>query len=160
MMTHPGKKLNFMGNEIGQLREWDEKREQDWDILKYPIHDSFHKYIQKLNKIYIDNPALWEEDYDKNGFEWIDCHSESECLYSYIRRSPKQNIVVALNLSGVAQNYTLDLKKYGKYRVLLNSDYDIYGGNTPVSRKQLSTVSKKLNLELPAFSGIILEEVK
>lgn len=160
MMTHPGKKLNFMGNEIGQLREWDEKREQDWDILKYPIHDSFHKYIQKLNKIYIDNPALWEEDYDENGFEWIDCHSESECLYSYIRRSPKQNIVVALNFSGVAQNYTLDLKKNGKYRVLLNSDYDIYGGNTPVSRKQLSTVSKKLNLELPAFSGIILEEVK
>lgn len=159
MMTHPGKKLNFMGNEIGQLREWDEKREQDWDILKYPIHDSFHKYIQKLNKIYIDNPALWEEDYDENGFEWIDCHSESECLYSYIRRSPKQNIVVALNFSGVAQNYTLDLKKNGKYRVLLNSDYDIYGGNTPVSRKQLSTVSKKLNLELPAFSGIILEEV-
>lgn len=160
MMTHPGKKLNFMGNEIGQLREWDEKREQDWDILKYPIHDSFHKYIQKLNKIYIDNPALWEEDYDENGFKWIDCHSESECLYSYIRRSPKQNIVVALNFSGVAQNYTLDLKKNGKYRVLLNSDYDIYGGNTPVSRKQLSTVSKKLNLELPAFSGIILEEVK
>ncbi len=159
MMTHPGKKLNFMGNEIGQLREWDEKREQDWDILKYPIHDSFHKYIQKLNKIYIDTPALWEEDYDENGFEWIDCHSESECLYSYIRRSPKQNIVVALNFSGVAQNYTLDLKKNGKYRVLLNSDYDIYGGNTPVSRKQLSTVSKKLNLELPAFSGIILEEV-
>lgn len=58
MYAHPGKKLNFMGNEIGQLREWDEKREQDWDILKYPIHDAFHHFMQKLNHLYMTTPAL------------------------------------------------------------------------------------------------------
>lgn len=160
MMTHPGKKLNFMGNELGQLREWDEKREQDWDILKFPIHDAFHKYIQKLNKIYTENSALWEMDYDDKGFEWIDCHSESKCLYSYFRRSKKQNLIIALNFSGIEQSYTLNLKNEGKYKVLINSDYTTYGGNSPVSRKQLITSSKELTLILPAFSGIILEEIQ
>ena len=68
MMAHPGKKLNFMGNEIGQLREWDEKREQDWDILKYPLHDGFYHFIRALNKIYLENPAFWQKDYIQEVF--------------------------------------------------------------------------------------------
>lgn len=63
MMAHPGKKLNFMGNEFGQLREWDESREQDWDILKYPLHDAFHCYMIELNRIGQENDAFWH-DYD------------------------------------------------------------------------------------------------
>ncbi|MDE6101642.1 MAG: glycogen-branching enzyme, partial [Ruminococcus sp.] len=71
MMTHPGKKLNFMGNEIGQLREWDEKREQDWEMLKYPMHDSFREYIKALNKIYLKYNAL-HYYYDPTNFMWED----------------------------------------------------------------------------------------
>ena len=71
MYAHPGKKLNFMGNEIGQFPEWDEKREQDWDLLKYPNHDSFHQYMKALNKIYMKEPALSAWDDDPNGFAWI-----------------------------------------------------------------------------------------
>lgn len=68
MFTHPGKKLNFMGNEIGQLREWDEKREQDWGLLKYPIHSSFAKFMKDLSFIYQSNPALYEWDYENKSF--------------------------------------------------------------------------------------------
>ena len=74
MMAHPGKKLNFMGNEFGQLREWDESREQDWDILKYPLHDAFHCYMIELNRIGQENDAFWH-DYDPENFKWLDCHS-------------------------------------------------------------------------------------
>ncbi len=159
MMTHPGKKLNFMGNEIGQLREWDEKREQDWDILKYPIHDSFHKYMKELNKLYLTKAALWKYDYDEKGFEWIDCHSESQCLYSYMRTDGTSKIIVALNFSGTVQPYILALKEKSKYKVLLNSDYLKFGGETPASRKNLVADTDGLALELPAYSGIILEEI-
>ena len=78
MYAHPGKKLNFMGNEIGQFREWDEKREQDWDLLKYPNHDSFHQYMKALNKIYMKEPALSAWDDDPNGFAWILCGKEND----------------------------------------------------------------------------------
>lgn len=59
---------NFMGNELGELREWDEKREQDWDILKYPLHDAFHRFMKDLNQIYLSHPALYEQEYTNNGF--------------------------------------------------------------------------------------------
>ena len=69
MYTHPGKKLNFMGNEIGQMREWDEKREQDWELLKYPAHDSFAHFMKDLNHIYLENAALYGRDYERNNME-------------------------------------------------------------------------------------------
>ena len=88
MYAHPGKKLNFMGNEIGQLREWDEKREQDWDILKYPLHDAFHCYMIELNRIGQENDAFWH-DYDPENFKWLDCHQEERCIYSNQKKRKK-----------------------------------------------------------------------
>ena len=85
MMAHPGKKLNFMGNEFGQLREWDESREQDWDILKYPLHDAFHRYMIELNRIGQENDAFWH-DYDPENFKWLDCHQEERCIYAIKRK--------------------------------------------------------------------------
>lgn len=86
MLVHPGKKLNFMGNEFGQLREWDEKREQDWDLRKYPNHDAFYHYMAKLNDIYISHPALFEWDYRTDGFYWLDCYQENRCIYAICRK--------------------------------------------------------------------------
>ena len=74
MYAHPGKKLNFMGNEIAQFREWDEKREQDWNILEYPMHNKFNRFMRDLNLVYINHPALFKDDYKHEGFNWIDCH--------------------------------------------------------------------------------------
>lgn len=162
MMTHPGKKLNFMGNEIGQLREWDEKREQDWDILKYPSHDSFHTFIKDLNKLYLKNSALWELDFDKNGFEWIDCHQEINCIYAYKRKSSDKELIVVLNFSDCDKTYCVpckDISVGNKLKQVMNSDWSIYGGNTKKSAKQLAADDNGVVIELPRYSGVILEQV-
>lgn len=173
MMTHPGKKLNFMGNEIGQLREWDEKREQDWDILQYPKHDEFHKYMAELNKLYLNNSALWEQDYDNAGFKWIDCHQESDCIYAYRRTSSDKELMIVLNFSDCEKDYVMplneisggidlnssDKKSAWKFRQILNSDWTIFGGNTKKTTKQLTATEKGLELKLPAYSGLILEKI-
>lgn len=99
MYTHPGKKLNFMGNEIAQFREWDEKREQDWDILTYPIHDAFSRYINKLNHIYIKYPALYEMEYNRDYFKWLISDKEEDSIYAYQRGDKTQTVVMIFNFS-------------------------------------------------------------
>ena len=128
MYTLPGKKLTFMGNEIGQLREWDEKRQQDWNMLKYPIHDAFHHYIMKLNHIYLENSALWEWDYDDRGFQWIDADKVQECIYSYRRMSSNQTIVFIMNTGALPNRYTWSTT--AKLKLLLASDENTWHGKT------------------------------
>ncbi len=134
MYTLPGKKLSFMGNEIGQLREWDEKREQDWDMLKYPIHDAFHHYMMKLNQIYLENSALWERDYDERGFQWIDADKVNECIYAYRRMSSTQTIVFVMNCGALANRYTW--RTGAKIKLLLASDEECWHGHTDFREKE------------------------
>lgn len=129
MYTHPGKKLNFMGNEIGQLREWDETREQDWDILKYPVHDAFHRYMMELNKLYLEHSALWEEDFDNDGFMWIDCHEEGRCIYAYERRSSTERLVIVCKFTNTPEeNYYCHVEGASGLKLLLASDADCFDG--------------------------------
>jgi len=129
MYTHPGKKLNFMGNEIGQLREWDETREQDWDILKYPVHDAFHRYIIELNKLYLEHSALWEKDFDNDGFMWIDCHEEGRCIYAYERRSSTERLLIVCKfINTPEENYYCHVEGASGLKLLLASDADCFDG--------------------------------
>lgn len=129
MYTHPGKKLNFMGNEIGQLREWDEKREQDWDILKYPVHDAFHRYMMELNKLYLEHSALWEKDFYNDGFMWIDCHEEGRCIYAYERRSSTERLVIVCKFTNTPEeNYYCHVEGASGLKLLLASDADCFDG--------------------------------
>lgn len=109
MMVHPGKKLNFMGNEIGQFREWDEKREQDWSLQRYPAHDAFYRYMAELNRIYLSHSALWAEDYWREGFAWLDCHQEEKCVYIVERRSEEETLIAAFNFSAQEQTVEIEL---------------------------------------------------
>ena len=158
MMAHPGKKLNFMGNEFGQLREWDESREQDWDILKYPLHDAFHCYMIELNRIGQENDAFWH-DYDPENFKWLDCHQEERCIYAIKRKGKNKNFIAIFNFSDEEQeDYELDTEEEGKLSVILDTDWDEYGGNTK-KKKTLPAKAKKgthVTLDLPPFSGILL----
>ena len=164
MMAHPGKKLNFMGNEFGQLREWDESREQDWDILKYPLHDAFHRYMIELNRIGQENDAFWH-DYDPENFKWLDCHQEERCIYAIGRKTADHKIVGIFNFSDKEQkDYKLTIKGHHTRRTLLHTEWEQYGG-TMKKRKENIHLKKKgkdseLTITLPRYSGVLLKLTK
>lgn len=157
MYTHPGKKLTFMGNEFGQLREWDEEKEQDWFMLKYPLHDSFYRYIKELNHIYLNNSALYERDYSQDGFKWVDCHKEGERIYVFERMSSNQKLIVLLNLSDANQTYHLENYEANKLELLISSDNEIYSGQTHYENAVLESKDGAFDIELNKFSGVIFE---
>ena len=156
MYAHPGKKLNFMGNEIGQLREWDEKREQDWLLLDYPIHSGFARFMKELNRLYLKHPAFWEKDYEHKGFRWIDCHQEASCVYVFERTAEKERILALFNFSEQEQSYDLKPEKNCRLKELFNSDLDIYGGKQNRNQAAVFTAEKgeSISLTLPPYSGI------
>lgn len=157
MTVHPGKKLNFMGNEIGQLREWDEKREQDWMLRAYPLHDGFYHYMAELNRLYQTHSALYEWDYEAQGFTWLDCHQEGRCLYAIERRSGTERLAAIFNFSAQTQEgYTVAVPGMTEASALLYSDWEIYGGTTPVSEKVFEAEGERLTCTLAPFSGLLL----
>ncbi len=109
MTMHPGKKLNFMGNELAQWREWDEKRQQDFYLLNETQHREFYEYMKALNHLYLNSPALSEEDYDEQGFEWADCHQEDKLIYAMTRKSRKQTLLAVFNFNNCEQQYSVKL---------------------------------------------------
>lgn len=153
MFAHPGKKLNFMGNELGQLREWDESRELDWDIRSYPNHKTFHQFMRDLNKIYLSYPALSELDYDRKGFAWVDCRQEKKCVYAFERCSDKQRIFAVFNFSDKEQMFEYCTARPISYRLLIASDMECYGGTKTYSAPEISFNSKKAVFRLSPFSG-------
>ena len=159
MYAHPGKKLNFMGNEIGQLREWDEKREQDWMLLDYPVHEGFAHFMRDLNKLYLEHSAFWEKDYSADGFQWIDCHQEEKCVYVFQRNGKKESIISLFNFSDQEQEYELNLPGVDKIRELLNSNLVVYGGTQKRKAGVKTLKNGKITLELPAFSAVYYIQV-
>ena len=157
MYAHPGKKLNFMGNEFGQLREWDEKREQDWMLLDYPIHSGFARFMKDLNILYLEHSALWEKDYEADGFQWIDCHQEESCVYVFQRTGKTERIIAAFNFSDRDLSYELRLPECQKITELLRSDMEIYGGNRKRRRPARKITDGMYQAELPAFSAVYYE---
>ena len=161
MIMHPGKKLNFMGNEFGQLREWDEKQEQDWCILEYPIHKAFHRYMIELNKIYQKEDAL-HKDYHPYNFQWLDCHQEERCIYSIGRMKEDTMLVAVLNFSDQEQeDYKLQISGRWRKKILLHTDWEIYGGTIKKRKENCHLKGKEqeseLTITLPRYSGILLE---
>lgn len=154
MYAHPGKKLNFMGNEIGQLREWDEKRGQDWNLTEYPVHDAFGRFMEDLNALYLGHPALSEMDYEADGFRWLDCHQEEKCIYAFERFGRGECIIAVFNFSAREQEYGLPLGKGCKLRVLLDSNRDIYGGSGRCGNAVLEADEDGAAVRLEAYSAV------
>lgn len=158
VMVHPGKKLNFMGNEFGQLREWDESREQDWDILKYPLHDAFHKYMIELNRIYKANDAF-HDDYNQENFRWVDCHQEERCIYAVERKGEIDTFVGLFNFSDEEQKeYQFVKEPEETCSVVMNTDWEEYGGATKkqATESWLKLEKETVTVNLPPYSGILL----
>ncbi len=131
-ITHPGKKLIFMGQEFGQWREWSETRSLDWHLLEnFDTHKSLQRWVRDLNHFYQQQPALWEQDFTPQGFQWIEANDADNCVFTYLRYAKDRDdfLVAALNFTPVPRhNYRIGVPVAGYYAELLNSDAGIYGG--------------------------------
>lgn len=132
MWGHPGKKMLFMGCEIGQWWEWNHDDSLQWHLLEYDRHQGLQRYVADLNRLYASQPALHQVDYDWTGFQWIDLHDSDHSTLTYFRRAkdPSDIVVCALNLTPVPREaYRMGVPTAGYYRELLNSDSEAYGGS-------------------------------
>ena len=132
MYAQPGKKLLFMGGEFGQRNEWYHEVSLDWKLLELPFHAGLKHWVKDLNKLYQNEPALYQLDFDPAGFEWIDCNDSLQSTLIFIRKgsSTKDTVIVACNFTPVPRyNYRIGAPNGGVWRELLNSDAREYGGS-------------------------------
>jgi 1,4-alpha-glucan branching enzyme len=132
MYGHPGKKLLFMGAEIGQWREWNVESSLDWNLLEQPEHAGLKRWVQDLNHTYQRERSLHEIDFEPSGFSWIDCNDNENSVVSMIRRArnPQDFTVLVVNFTPVPRPaYRIGVPEAGWYRELLNSDGEMYGGS-------------------------------
>jgi 1,4-alpha-glucan branching enzyme len=131
MWAHPGKKLLFMGGEIGQRSEWSEGRSVDWHLLEEPLHAGLQRFMRDLNELYRRERAFWETDFSYEGFDWIDFHDVEKSVLSFVRRGVEsgEELLFVANFTPVSRiGYRIGVPRPGVWREVLNSDAGIYGG--------------------------------
>ena len=163
----PGKKLNFMGNEFGQGREWDCDQSLDWHLLENDAHKGIQSFVRDLNHVYTSEPALHQVDFDWEGFEWIDFADWESCIVSFVRRGKRrgEEVIVLLNFTPVPRyDYRVGVPTGGFYREILNSDSELYGGSNMgnqggVASEKISTHGRahSLSVTLPPLSALMLK---
>ncbi len=141
MYSHPGKKLLFMGQEFGQFIEWDEKKQLDWFLLDYDAHRNLHSFVKKLNKVYKDNPALWEIDYSWDGFTWLVSDDNQNSVAAFERRDRNGERLIAIcNFTPVTrENYRIGVDMKGSLTYLLDSESTDFGGECDTAKKRIYT---------------------
>jgi 1,4-alpha-glucan branching enzyme len=165
-LTSPGKKLNFMGNEFGQGREWQVGWELDWGLLNIDWHAGIRKLAGDLNHLYQRDPALHQLDFEPAGFQWLDCNDADHSVYSFMRRDQDgQCTIVVLNFTPVPRHgYRVGVPAAGYYREMLNSDSAIYGGSNAgngggVHSEPMPWMGQphSVTLTLPPLAGVLLK---
>lgn len=167
-MTHPGKKLSFMGTELGHFIEWNYKRELDWFLMKYEMHEKFSEFSKAINHLYLECPALYEVDDSFKGFNWIDCDNADQSVLLFERKGRKraEDLIIALNFSPVTyEHYQIGVKDLTPLFERFNSDAPEYGGAGVVQKEALVPVKKpwqqrknSVAIKLPALSIVILSK--
>ena len=167
-MTMPGKKLNFMGNELGQGSEWRERGELPWGLLQHAGHQGAQRLTADLNRLYREVPALHQLDFQSEGFSWIDCHDSDQSVLIWLRRAQDGRVVVvAANFTPVPRsNYRIGVPQAGAWREIFNSDSHHYGGGNLGNGAGLTAVPQRwmnqpaaLSLLLPPLALLVLEAV-
>jgi 1,4-alpha-glucan branching enzyme len=167
MFAQPGKKLMFMGDEFGQVREWTHDTSLEWHVLQYPLHRGVQSWVEQLNRVYRSEAALHQLDNDPAGFEWVDCNDNATSVLSLLRKahSPQDAVLIVCNFTPVPRpSYRVGVPRGGFWRELLNSDAREYGGsglgnlgglfadNHPAHGRPYS-----LNLVLPPLAAVFLK---
>lgn len=172
-MSHPGKKLLFMGGEFGQFIEWKFDDSLDWHLLDYPMHKQLHDYVRALNAFYTAHPEFWEIDDDWKGFEWISCDDRKNSVISYYRRRKEkkgkreETIVICNFTPQVLADYRIGVDTPGEYTEVFNSDASRFGGSDVKNKSALRSEAvpwhgrkQSLAVTLPPLAILYLKEVK
>lgn len=167
MFTHPGAKLLFMGNEIGSTTEWNYKSELPWHLLQFDCHRGMQRCVRQLNHLYRNEPALYEKQFEPDGFEWIDLNHRSESVMVYGRNGKKSSdrLLIVLNVTSVVRNnWQIDVFGKKKWMEIFNSNDAAYWGTGDVVNQSIDvqlvdkeTQCYRLTLHLPALSAIVLK---
>ncbi len=167
--TQVGKKLNFMGNEIGQFAEWSEARSLDWHLLEYDKHAGMQTWVRDLNHFYRDQPALWQVDCEPEGFRWIEANDADYSVYSYIRYADDREdfLIIVLNCTPVVRdNYRIGVPRSGFYQEALNSDAAVYGGSNVgnlggIHSEDIAShgLPDSISLRLPPLAVLVLKPI-
>ncbi len=164
MWGQPGKKLLFMGAEIGMEAEWSHDTALPWELLSEPMHGGLARFVEDLGRVYLATPALWAADHQSDGFAWIDASDVESSVYSWLRRAGDDVCVVVLNLTPVPRvSYRLGLPVGGRWEEVLNSDSEHYGGSNlgnlgGVEAREVPWHGQPFSAELslPPLAGLIL----
>lgn len=166
MYGHPGKKLNFMGNEIGQSSEWNHDASVDWRLLDFDKHRGIQALYRDLNQLYQTLPALHERDHDPDGFAWIDLHNNEQSVFSFVRHnlSGTQQVYVVSNMTPVPrEHFRVGVLQPGKYELVLNTDDSVYWGSGCGSEQQITAEPVpwnqqpySINVNLPPLATIFI----
>jgi 1,4-alpha-glucan branching enzyme len=166
MFAHPGKKLLFMGGEIGQWREWNHDWQVDWEVLGDPRHAGLQRWVRDLNHAYAAEPSLWEADHEPEGFAWIDCHDYEHSIIALVRRARDGSCTVAVvNFTPVPRRqYRIGVPLPGEYMELLNSDATVYGGSNVGNEGRVLAEERpahghpySLSLSVPPLGFVLLK---
>jgi 1,4-alpha-glucan branching enzyme len=167
MFTHPGAKLLFMGNEIGQHSEWKHDESILWDLLKFPYHKGIQELVKELNKLYRNTPALYEKNYEYEGFEWIDHSDSSNSVICFYRKgkSEKDRIIVVGNFTPRAHDhYRIGVNESGKYREIFSSDQSVFGGSDFLNQEDIKSDNipshgreQSINIKVPPLGFSIFK---
>ena len=169
MYAHPGKKLNFMGNDLAQYSEWSEARSIDWHLLQDEDHRRFHNYMKALYALYRNEPAFWEKDFDPWGFQWIECDDSEHSIVSFARRGydRKEQVAVVCNFTERPyENFILGVPEDVPYQEIFNSDWEEFGGTNrrnegllPNLHQGANRCAYSVSMTLPPLSFVVLKPV-
>jgi 1,4-alpha-glucan branching enzyme len=169
LMTHPGKKLSFMGNEFAPFLEWRVDEALEWFLLNYEKHSQIHTYIKDLNKFYLKEPALWTHDHSWEGFKWLEPNNSEQSILIFKRMSAdeKDTLITIINFCPIHYtDYQVGVPSDGNYRLAFNSDEPVYGGTGFKTKKTMKAQRVALHgedysvsLNIPPSSVIILKGV-
>ncbi len=165
MFGHAGKKLLFMGQDFGQEREWSEERELDWFLLGEDLNKGMHEYVKELLKLYRKYPCLYENDNSWAGFEWLNCDDKDRSTYSFFRKSSngKNNLLFIINMTPIKwENYKLGVPAKKKYKLLLSSVEERFGGSGEEIPKEITAKKGEcdyrdysITLDLPPYAAAV-----
>ncbi|MBR6546463.1 MAG: 1,4-alpha-glucan branching protein GlgB [Clostridia bacterium] len=158
-MTYPGKKLLFMGTEFAQFREWDYDSSLEWFMLEHPNHFAMREYVASLGQFYLQEPALWEQDFVEDGFSWIDPDDRDHNLVSFRRRAiDRKELIVVLSFSGAElRGYKIPVFDRGEYEIVFESLGSGSSLSSPLTDQDGNTA---LTLDLPPFAGVVIKRKK